>query len=274
MPVRISAYVPCFNNAATVRRAVESILEQTLPPAETLVVDDGSTDRSVEELSGLDGVRIIRQNRNLGRGAVRARAMREARHEFVLCCDATNVLDPAFVEKALSWFDDPAVAAVFGRITQTPARGVAERWRGRHLFKLDTPLETRRGAALATGGAIVKAPAVASVGGYDARLRHTEDGDLGARLRAASHDVICDPRLEVICIASNTVADVLERHWRWYAGVDERTSWRGYWKNCGYAIKAMALADLRAGDLPSVAVSLATPHYQFWRSWVRHRGPT
>jgi glycosyltransferase involved in cell wall biosynthesis len=248
-----------------VRRAVDRLLQQTLVPAEVLVVDDGSDDGSAETLRGLP-VRVIRHERNLGRGAARARAMREAAHELVVCCDATNVLEPAFVERARPWFDDARVAAVHGRITQEAGQTVAERWRGRHLFKGDTPQEVRRGASLATYGAIVRASAARIAGGFDPRRRHSEDSDMGGRLSAAGLEVIYDPRLTVTSVASNSVGDVLERYWRWYAGQDEATSWRGYWKNIGYSVTGMAAADLRARDPLSAGVSLLAPHYQYWRS--------
>jgi glycosyltransferase involved in cell wall biosynthesis len=261
----VSAYVPCFNNETTVRRAVESLLSQTTPPAELLVVDDGSSDRSMDVLRGLP-VRVIRHERNLGRGAVRACAMREVAHDVVACCDATNVLEPDFISRGLRWLEDERVAAVFGRITQPPPRTAAERWRGRHLFKLDAPHAVRHGASLSTFGTLVRASAVRAAGGFDPRLRHTEDGDLGTRLRAGGLDVVYDPRLTVTSIARNSVSDVLERYWRWYAGRDEAVTWRGYWKNVGYSVRGMAAADLRAGDPSSAVISLVSPHYQYWRS--------
>ena len=69
------------------------------------------------------------------------------------------MLEPAFVEKALPWFEEPRVAAVFGRITQPPAGGVAERWRGRHLFKVDLVQQSYRQASLSTWGTVVRASA-------------------------------------------------------------------------------------------------------------------
>lgn len=260
-----SAYLPCFNARATIRRAVESVLAQTIPPAEVLVVDDGSTDRSMEAIRDLD-VRVISLPRNCGRGEARARAMSNARHDFVLSCDATNVLEPGFVEKALIWFEEPQVAAVFGRITQSAAGSVAERWRGRHLFKTDLVQVAERRASLSTWGTLVRASAVASVGGYDRRLRHTEDGDLGSRLLAANLDVVYDPALEVNSIAVNSLGQVLERHWRWYAGAHPSVSWREYRKSIAYSIKCMAMDDLRDGDPLSVPVSLLIPHYHLVRS--------
>lgn len=135
----LGAYVPCFNNAATLRRAVESVQAQSVRPAEILVVDDGSADGSSGAIDGLP-VRVVRHERNLGRGAARARAMRELRrHTFVLCVDAIDAIPRDFAARALEWMADERVAAVCGRITQFSARNVVERWRGRHLFKQPLP---------------------------------------------------------------------------------------------------------------------------------------
>jgi glycosyltransferase involved in cell wall biosynthesis len=265
--IPVTAYVPCYNAVATIRRAVESVLAQTVRAAEVFVVDDGSTDGSMDAIRDLD-VRVVAAPRNLGRGETRARAMSEAKHEYVLCCDATNVLESRFIEQAVVWLEDPQVAAVFGRITQPKAGTVAERWRGRHLFKLDVPEHPLRGRSLCTWGTLVRASAVRQAGGFDRRLRHTEDGELGSRLLAANFDVVYDPRLTVTSIAPNTLGEVLERHWRWYAGVNPSASWREYRRSIAHSIKCMAMDDLRAGDPLSVPVSLLSPHYHFWRSFL------
>jgi GT2 family glycosyltransferase len=268
MTVSLCAYVPCFNNAATLRGAVESLWAQTMPPAEIVVVDDGSTDGSFQCVRDL-GVRVVRHDTNLGRGAARARAMQETTHDFVLGCDATTRLEPDYAAKALRWLEEPRVAGVFGSIRQATQDTVANRWRGRHLFKLDVPRAPRRDAPLATAGAVVRRSAVAEVGGFDASLRHSEDADLGRRLLQRGFEVVSDPNLEIVCFANNTVAQVLERYWRWYAGAQENVNWRGYWKNIGYSVKAMAAQDLRHRDVGAALVSLACPHYQFWKSRMR-----
>jgi glycosyltransferase involved in cell wall biosynthesis len=264
----ISACIVCYNNETTLADTIRSLQSQTVRVDDLVVVDDGSIDGSAAVAASL-GARVISHSMNLGRGGARARAMNEVMHDLVLCCDATNVLQPSFVENALGWFDDPKVAAVFGRITQAPAATLAERWRGRHLFKVHLAHEPGRRMLLCTWGTLVRASAVRSVGGYNRHLRHTEDGDLGERLLAADFDVVYDPALEVKSIAVNTLHEVLERHWRWHAGVHPSAGWREYRKSIAHSIKCMAKDDLLAGDLLSVPVSLLCPHYHFVRSLRR-----
>jgi len=269
--MKVSAYIPCFNNRATLPDALASLRAQGSVIDEILVIDDGSTDGSADLAAAEPGVRVIRHERNLGRGAARATAMAKARHELVLSCDATGTLGADFVRRALPWFADPRIAAVSGRATPPPARNAVERWRERWLFRLDQTQEVRHGAPLATHGAMVRASAVREVGGYTPHLRHSEDAELGRRLAQAGFDLVHDPQLHSTSLAQNTLTQVLERYWRWNVGEHERTSWRDYLRQTWYSLKVMALRDLRAGDPAAAVISLFSPHYQFWRTWWRGR---
>jgi glycosyltransferase involved in cell wall biosynthesis len=266
----ISAYVPCFNNAATVGQALRSLQAQRAPVAELFLADDGSSDSSLV-IARLLEVPVVALERNMGRGAVRATAMHLAQHELVLSCDATNQLPADFLQRALPWFDDPQVAAVYGRICQHQATSLADRWRGRHLFRVQEAMAVRHGALLSTYGCVLRREAVLRVGNFDRCLRHSEDADLGRRLLAAGFDVVFDPTLLVVSGVSNSLSQVLERYWRWYAGPGEAVSVRGYLRQVWYSLKVMTRRDLQDGDLLSLPISLFAPHYQFWRSWARCR---
>ena len=263
--MKTSGYVPFFNNASTVLQAVESLRSQDPRLDEVFAVDDGSTDGGAGQLVNA-GIRVIRQPSNLGRGAARHRAMMEARNDLVLCCDATNMLPRDFAALSLRWFENPGVAAVFGLITDPAPRGTMGRWRARHLFKAGEPMEVRHHAPLITFGTMVRRSVVLEVGNFDPQLRHSEDAELGKRILAAGHDIIFDPGVPVYCNIRNSLLEVLERYWRWYAGSDARASWGAYWRNIVYSIKGMAWRDLRAGDPLAAGVSLYCPHYCFWKS--------
>jgi len=264
----ISGYVPFFNNATTVVAAVESLSRQDACLLETLAISDGSTDDGTELLEQA-GVWVLGQPGNLGRGAARARAMDEVNGELVVCCDATNVLPQDFVRRLLPWFSDPKVAAVYGRIQDRNPRGSVGRWRRRHLFKSECGMETQHKAPLITGGALVRRSAIIEVGNFDPALRHSEDIDLGERLLAAGYDVVFDPNVPVFCNVQNTLVEVLDRYWRWYAGKDEVVSWGSYRRNVVLSIKSMAWEDLRRGDPLAALISLICPHYQFWKSHLK-----
>jgi glycosyltransferase involved in cell wall biosynthesis len=266
----ISAYIPCYNSASTISQAIESIMTQTRPVDELFIIDDASTDDSAQIVESM-GVRLIRHSENLGRGAARARAMLEASHELVLCCDSNKTLDQDFVKRALTWFREDAVAAVCGRVTQGQARGVVDRWRGRHLFKMGYSTEICRRSALITGGSIVRKSSVIEVGNFNSTLRHSEDHELGDRLLSAGFDIVFDPQLLATSLDHNNFLQLMERYWRWHAGVQETVSLEGYLKQISFSIKIMAVQDIKAGDPRSVPISLFSPHYQFWRSWWRQQ---
>src|SRR5438105_4259698 len=123
----ISAYVPCFNNASTILKVVESIRRQTIPIQDIVIVDDGSTDGSLQ-IATEAGITVVCNESNRGRGSANARAMLIVRNELVLCCGATNALPEKFVEIGLPYMEDQHVAAAFGRIVQRAPRSVADRW--------------------------------------------------------------------------------------------------------------------------------------------------
>jgi len=198
--------------------------------------------------------------------------MAEAQHELVLGCDATLILDRYFLEKALPWFSNAQIAGVFGRVRGGAALSVADRWRERHLFQSSLTSEVRHHASFATYCCLVRKSAVEEVGGFNAMLRAGEDADLGERLLGAGFDVICDPLLQATSIQSNSVMEVLERYARW--NTRNRMSLLGYLRQLNYALKVMAVKDLKATDPLGACISLLAPHYQFWRGAVyRVRSP-
>ncbi len=111
---RVAVLIPCYNNAPFLRAAIESVLAQTHPVHEIVVVDDGSTDDSAAIASSYPQVRVIRQA-NQGVAAARNRALQEARAEFLVFHDADDRLLPAAIEIGLrALADRPECGFVYG----------------------------------------------------------------------------------------------------------------------------------------------------------------
>ena len=111
--MEVSAYIPCFNNRATLAEVIASVRGQTAPVGQIVVIDDGSNDGSAREAETA-GANVVVQPSNLGRGPARRRGMEATSAPFVACCDATNVLPPDFIARSLKWFARADVAATDG----------------------------------------------------------------------------------------------------------------------------------------------------------------
>ncbi|TDV43199.1 glycosyltransferase family 2 protein [Actinophytocola oryzae] len=114
----VSVIIPCYNGIPWVEHAIHSILRQTYPNIEVIVVDDGSTDdsRAVIEAEFGDAVKVI-GIANSGPGAARNVALESASGEFVQYLDADNVLTAEKIERSMDCFrEHPDTDIVFTAI--------------------------------------------------------------------------------------------------------------------------------------------------------------
>lgn len=95
----VSVVIPTHNRAAEVQRSIRSVLAQTVPPREIIVVDDGSTDDTANALQvfGLS-IRYVRQE-NRGGGAARNHGVAESANEWIAFLDSDDVWEPDHLER-------------------------------------------------------------------------------------------------------------------------------------------------------------------------------
>jgi glycosyltransferase involved in cell wall biosynthesis len=98
---KFTAILPLYNKADTINRAISSVLAQTVRECEIIVVDDGSTDGSVDAIdkSHLSSIRLVRQA-NAGPGRARNAGAALAAGEFLTFLDADDAWEPGFLEAA------------------------------------------------------------------------------------------------------------------------------------------------------------------------------
>ena len=114
----LSVLMPVYNEAATVEEAVRQVISAELPVEhELIVVDDGSTDGSgsaLERLAASDGFRLLRHERNQGKGAAVRNALGAASGEFAAIFDADLEYDPGDLRPLLEPLTEGLVNAAFG----------------------------------------------------------------------------------------------------------------------------------------------------------------
>ena len=112
---RLSLVMPAFNEEATIARSLERCLAQPFV-LEVIVVDDGSTDKTVAILEAIDDprVRVIQHPSNRGKGAAIRTGITAATGDYVGIQDADLEYDPADLGKLLVPLDQGLADAVYG----------------------------------------------------------------------------------------------------------------------------------------------------------------
>lgn len=135
----VSAILPVHNRSAWIARAVSSVLAQTYPSVELIVVDDGSTDDTVGRLEPFRHcVKIVSQTR-AGAYAARNRGIAQATGDLIAFIDSDDVWLPSRLSRQVPMFDKPEVGLVFGDarlVGGTPASIVPSR---RSCFQITPP---------------------------------------------------------------------------------------------------------------------------------------
>ena len=213
----VTVYIPAYNAADFLARAIESLLSQSLLPDEILIIDDGSQDQSAEIASSYPQVALIRHGTNRGLAAARNTAMRAARNELVASLDADCVADPRWLAELERSLTDPRVAGVGGKLIEGVQRTTADRWRAVHMPQHWGDAVLRGPAFLFGCNNLFRKSAVLSVGGYDEKMRtNGEDTGLCARLRDNNWDFLYVPSAQATHLRHDSVGSLLATSWRWW----------------------------------------------------------
>jgi glycosyltransferase involved in cell wall biosynthesis len=97
--MRISVIIPTHNRAHTLKRALDSVLQQTLPADEIIVVDDGSTDNTAELLQTEYPQAVYLQQANAGVSRARNAGINAARNDWLALLDSDDAWHPQKLER-------------------------------------------------------------------------------------------------------------------------------------------------------------------------------
>jgi hypothetical protein len=178
----ISVVIPLYNKGPHIAKTLDSVLAQTVPPAEVIVVDDGSTDEGPEVVRGyLDrGVRLVLQD-NQGVSAARNRGLHEAQCEHVAFLDADDWWKPnhiATLSRLIKAYPQAGLYSTAHLIFRDglyvrPRSSYEDGWSG---LVDDFFLRYSKGLSLVNSiTACVKRELLLGAGGFPNRVRRGED---------------------------------------------------------------------------------------------------
>jgi glycosyltransferase involved in cell wall biosynthesis len=207
--------IGAYDNEPTVARAIASILGQTEPSLELIVIDDGSGDRSAavaEEAIGSDPrARVLRLERNLGIARSLNEGLRAAAAPVVAIQDADDYSAPERLERQLGLLAaEPGVAVVGARMREVDAE---ERvLRPRTSFAAgDVVALLPRFNPIPNGSAAMRRDVALALGGYDERYRYAAEYDLWLRIAEHHRVVALDEELATRVMGGGNVAARAER---------------------------------------------------------------
>lgn len=191
----ISVILPVYNGAKTIKRAVESILNQTYWNYELIIINDGSTDETANILASFHDERIrILHQKNCGLVESLNRGIRESHGNYIARMDADDAALPERFQKQISFMKkNPSVGAVGTAVKVMYGNGI-ERIRRRPLDTAAIKKNIVRVCPLSHSSAMIRKEVFDKVGLYDAskdgsKQLLVEDYDLWVRILAANYDM-------------------------------------------------------------------------------------
>ncbi len=191
----VSVVIPAFNSAATIGRAIDSVLSQTRPPEQIIVVDDGSTDGTAVAISEYGGRIDYSWQPNAGPGAARNHGIQEAKYPWVAFLDADDEWLPDRLERQIGILQaHPDLAWVTGNFLRSDSQGQS----GPHIaIPGNSPRSERMSFFTAfvqnrwgcTDTMLIRRDAFERVGGFQGEHKTTEDLDMWFRIAFAYLDI-------------------------------------------------------------------------------------
>jgi GT2 family glycosyltransferase len=242
---QVSIVIPVYNKIDYTVACLRSLVEHAnTTPFEVIVVDDCSQDATAERLAQIQGVRVVRNAKNLGFvGSCNAGA-KAALGDYVLFLNNDTVVTTGWLEALLHCFaEEPAAGLVGAKLVYPDGRlqeagGIVFRdgsgWNyGRFDDPSDPAYEFRREADYCSGAAILlRRDFFQQLGGFDTRYApaYYEDTDLAFATRAAGKKVFFEPRSRVIHFEGITAGTDLGAGMKQYQVVNKQ-KFLEKWKN-------------------------------------------
>jgi len=173
---KISVIIPVYNGERYLTEALESVLAQTHPPEDIIVIDDGSTDSSAQIVARFSPRVQYHWQSNAGAGAARNRGVAVARGNFLAFLDADDLwVEDKLARQCAAFASNPTLDMVFGHVQQFYSPELGEEI----TRQIKIPIETMRG--LHPGAILIKHEAFLRVGFFKTDLQLGEFVDWQAR---------------------------------------------------------------------------------------------
>jgi glycosyltransferase involved in cell wall biosynthesis len=182
-PIEVSVIIPTYNRGWIIKEAIDSVLAQEFKDFELIVLDDGSTDNTLEILNSFQhDIKVLRQ-RNQGVSAARNRGIAEASGRFIAFLDSDDLWLPQKLFRQVEFFKKNPDAQICQTEETWIRKGVRVNPKKRHKKPEGMIFEPSLALCLVSPSAVMMRRSLfEKVGGFDETLPACEDYDLWLRI--------------------------------------------------------------------------------------------
>jgi len=193
---RVTVLVPVYNGASHLSETLTSLLAQTYKDLEILIIDDGSTDNSVEIIKSFSGPRIrMMQKENGGLCSTLNLGIQEARGEYIARSDQDDISFPHRLDREMTVADTyPEALGMFAYNTKIGGKHSwpnSDKLTATNCVKVYDPIKD---GCLLGSTMLARTSALREIGGFRERYYPVDDWDLECRLAEKGQVlVVCEP---------------------------------------------------------------------------------
>ena len=211
MTYLVSVIIPTFNSGPYLREAIESVLNQDYTNLEVIVVDDGSTDDSIGEISDLLSAIILIKMENNGAATARNAGILASRGEYIAFLDSDDIWKRNKLSKQISLMEEDHLDLVYcngQEFTNNNDLGLVHfaKYQG-DCYKYYVRYPTRDVLAIGPSGALIKQSLLIHSGIFDSKIpAPTEDWDFFRRYCMNAKVGFCNEVLVLRRIHENNIS--------------------------------------------------------------------
>ena len=217
--VGVSVVVPAYNAASSIASSIQALKAQKLSvPYELIVVDDGSTDNTVE-LAEAAGVSVIRHEEKRGAAAARNSGINAAIGELICFTDADCIPKENWIQQITLPLANDDIVGTKGTYATKQTEIVARFVQIEYEDKYDLLLKQERINFIDTYSAAYRRQILLANGGFDEQIFYVEDQELSFRLAARGYEMVFHPPAVVYHLHSDSLPSYFRKKFM-----------IGYWK--------------------------------------------
>jgi glycosyltransferase involved in cell wall biosynthesis len=229
--LEISIIIPAYNAQKTINKCLDSLLHQSINKSryEIIVIDDGSTDTTLQRIKEYEGVRVITQT-NQGPAAARNLGAREAKGEKLLFTDADCKPDFHWVEEMIKPLANPDIVGVKGIYVTEQKEIIARFVQIEYEDKYDKMRRVEFIDFVDTYSAAFRRGIFINMGGFDISfpVACIEDIDFSFKLANKGYKMVFNPKAVVCHRHPSTIKDYVKKkykfaYWRLVSSMNNPT---------------------------------------------------